>query len=180
MALTAVLAAFKLVIIGAALIPVLVDDGRLGRCSCPELHVFNRSECLESVACSSAHAVLEPVDTTIAGPLADSPCHLSDVLGHIVQIRAVTSCLHEFAITLSHRYRVAHELAITLLKLKLDMELIVGVDAGSASRKEFAGDIVLVDVQRARASTVAIVVNSVGRRVALMGRRVPRVLVSLH
>ena len=60
------------------------------------------------------------------------------------------------------------------------MELIVSVDAGSASRKELAGDIVLVDVQRARASTVAVVVNSVGRRVALVGCRVPRVLVSLH
>ena len=124
--------------------------------------------------------MLEPVDTTIAGPLADSPCHLSDVLGHVVQVRAVTSCLHKFAITLSHRHRVAHELAITLLKVKLDMELIVSVDAGSASRKELAGDIVLVDVQRARASTVAVVVNSVDWRVALVGRCVPRVLVSLH
>ena len=134
MALAAVLAARSLVFIAGAFISILVDNGRRGICSCHKLHVFHRSECVCSAARSSALAVLEPVDTVVAGPLTNSPCHLSDVLSHVVKVGAVTSCLHNFAVTLSHCHCVAHKLAITLLKVKFDMELKVSVDARRASR----------------------------------------------
>ena len=83
MALIAVLTAQSLVSLAAAFIPVFVYDSRSGLCSGRELQILHGSTSIDSAARSSALSMLEPIDSVVAGPLADSPCHFRDVLRHV-------------------------------------------------------------------------------------------------
>jgi len=118
----------------AAFVTILVNRSRSGSIGCHEFQVFKCCISVQATARSSALTVLEPIDTGIAGPLANSPCHLRDVLRHVRQVRAVTSCLHNLSFTLGHDYRIANKLAIALMEVNFYMELIVGVDANGTSR----------------------------------------------
>lgn len=123
--------------------------------------------------------MLEPVKA-VTLPMADSPSHLSNVLGHVGEVRAITCGLDHFTVTLSHSKRVATELAIALMEVKFHVELLVRVDSDDASRKEVACHWVCKHIQGASASTITVVVDAIYRSVTFMSSRVPCVLVSFH
>ena len=179
MALMAFLTACTLVLRAVAFVPILVHSSRSGRCSCRKLQILNSSIGIDKAARSSALTMLEPIDT-VAGPLADSPSHASDVLCHVRQVRAVTSCLYKFSIWLSHSHRVADKLAITLLEVNFHMEFIVRVDARGASWKELACDIVFMNIKSTLTSSITVVVDSVGWGVTFVSSRVEGILISFH
>jgi len=80
-----------------------------------------------------ASVVLQPADI-ITAPIADSEDHLLKIVGHSVQVIAVTLVLYYFFSALSHRKSIATELAICLMEVNFDVEFLLSIDSSGASR----------------------------------------------
>ena len=112
-------------------------------------------------------------------PMAQGKGHLSDIGGHMLKIRAaVTSLHHKLATFLSKRHFVAMEHTILLNEFSLNMEFVLSIDLVLAAESVFALGIV-VHIQSALATSIAVIVNTVGRCITFVAGSVEGMPVGL-